>query len=202
MNDAPRTITLALTGASGAQYGLRLLEQLLAADCRVWFLISKAAQMVVATETDAALPGRPAALAAAELIGASGRAVLDAYVIGFEIECRLGTIMNPRHYHERGWHCTSTIGTIGAAAAAAPRLGRSTGTSPHRAARCGAAAATRYCRPLHATHQQRTEGTSRRAHAPVTKCGATGVAALAATLRRRTDRMRAISSRSSHGFAR
>jgi 2-methylcitrate dehydratase PrpD len=31
--------------------------------------------------------------------------------------------MNPRHYHERGWHCTSTIGTIGAAAAAARVLG-------------------------------------------------------------------------------
>jgi len=61
----------------------------------------------------------PAALAAAELVEASGRSVLDAYVIGFEIECRLGATMNPRHYHERGWHCTSSIGTLGAAAAAA-----------------------------------------------------------------------------------
>lgn len=61
----------------------------------------------------------PAALAAGELAHASGRALLDAYVVGFEIECRLGAVMNPRHYHERGWHCTSTLGTIGAAAAAA-----------------------------------------------------------------------------------
>jgi 2-methylcitrate dehydratase PrpD len=61
----------------------------------------------------------PAVLAAGELAGAPGRLLLDAYVIGFEIECRLGTVMNPRHYHERGWHCTSTIGTLGAAAAAA-----------------------------------------------------------------------------------
>jgi 2-methylcitrate dehydratase PrpD len=30
--------------------------------------------------------------------------------------------MNPRHYHERGWHCTSSIGTLGAAAAAARLL--------------------------------------------------------------------------------
>ncbi|MGH9254132.1 MAG: MmgE/PrpD family protein, partial [Vicinamibacterales bacterium] len=65
----------------------------------------------------------PAALAACELTHASGRALLDAYVVGFELECRLGTVMNPRHYHERGWHCTSTIGTIGAAAAAARVLG-------------------------------------------------------------------------------
>ena len=64
----------------------------------------------------------PASLAAAELSGASGRAVLDAYVVGFEIEARLGRLMNPRHY-ERGWHCTSTLGAIGAAAAASRLLG-------------------------------------------------------------------------------
>ena len=63
-----------------------------------------------------------AALAAAEAAGASGRSLLDAYVVGFEIETRLGRAMNPRHY-ERGWHCTSTLGTIGAAAAAARLLG-------------------------------------------------------------------------------
>jgi len=64
----------------------------------------------------------PAALAAAESSGASGRAALDAYVAGFEIEARLGRVMNPRHY-ERGWHCTSTLGSVGAAAAAARLLG-------------------------------------------------------------------------------
>jgi 2-methylcitrate dehydratase PrpD len=67
----------------------------------------------------------PAAFAAGERCGASGRALLEAYVIGFEIECRLGKVMNPRHYHERGWHGTSTIGTVGAAAAAARILGLS-----------------------------------------------------------------------------
>src|SRR5439155_2921107 len=64
----------------------------------------------------------PAILAAGELTRASGAAVLDAYVAGFEVECRLGLVMNPRHYHERGWHCTSSIGTLGAAAAAARLL--------------------------------------------------------------------------------
>lgn len=62
-----------------------------------------------------------AALAAAEVAGGSGRALLDAYCVGFEIEARLGRAMNPRHYR-RGWHCTSTLGTIGAAAAAARLL--------------------------------------------------------------------------------
>jgi len=64
----------------------------------------------------------PAILAAAESEGLSGRAVLDAYVVGFEIEARLGCLMNPRHY-QRGWHCTSTLGTIGAAAAVSRLLG-------------------------------------------------------------------------------
>jgi 2-methylcitrate dehydratase PrpD len=64
----------------------------------------------------------PAALAAGELVDASGRALLEAYVVGFEVECRLGMIMNPRHYHARGWHCTSSIGTLGAAAAASRAL--------------------------------------------------------------------------------
>src|SRR5438552_2715205 len=64
----------------------------------------------------------PSILAAGELTSASGAAVLDAYIVGFEVECRLGLIMNPRHYHERGWHCTSSIGTLGAAAAAARLL--------------------------------------------------------------------------------
>src|SRR6185503_8138558 len=63
-----------------------------------------------------------AALAAGELAGAPGRALLDAWVVGFEIEAVLGRAMNPRHY-QQGWHCTSTLGTIGAAAVAARLLG-------------------------------------------------------------------------------
>ena len=63
-----------------------------------------------------------AGLAAGEAADASGRTLLDAYVVGFEVECALGVVMNPAHY-EQGWHCTSTIGTIGAAAAAARVVG-------------------------------------------------------------------------------
>ena len=59
-----------------------------------------------------------AALAAAEAENATGRTLLDAYVVGFEVEAVLGRVMNRKHY-EQGWHCTATIGTIGAAAAAA-----------------------------------------------------------------------------------
>lgn len=50
-------ITLAITGASGAPYALRLLQCLVAAERDVYVLISKAAQVVMATETDLKLPG-------------------------------------------------------------------------------------------------------------------------------------------------
>lgn len=73
----------------------------------------------------------PAILAAGETTRASGARILDAYVAGFELECRLGIVMNPRHYHERGWHCTSSIGTLGAAAAAAHVLGLDARTVQH-----------------------------------------------------------------------
>ncbi len=47
-----KTIVLALTGASGAQYGARLLDCLLVGGHRVYLLVSKAAQVVISMETD------------------------------------------------------------------------------------------------------------------------------------------------------
>ncbi|MEY8204140.1 MAG: flavin prenyltransferase UbiX [Bermanella sp.] len=54
---AQAPITLAITGASGAPYALRLLQCLVAAQRDVYVLISKAAQVVLATETTLKLPG-------------------------------------------------------------------------------------------------------------------------------------------------
>ena len=53
-----RTITLALTGASGMPYGVRLLECLLAAGQRVFLVYSQAAQLVAKQEMDLTLPAR------------------------------------------------------------------------------------------------------------------------------------------------
>lgn len=53
------TISLAMTGASGAQYGLRLLECLLQAGRRVYLMISAPGQVVIGMETEFKLPGRP-----------------------------------------------------------------------------------------------------------------------------------------------
>lgn len=54
-----KPITLAITGASGAPYALRLLQCLLASDRQVYLLVSKAAQVVLTTETELQVQGTP-----------------------------------------------------------------------------------------------------------------------------------------------
>jgi 2-methylcitrate dehydratase PrpD len=65
----------------------------------------------------------PSTFALGELIGASGRDVLDAYVVGFEVMAKLGRTTQPRHSLDGGWHATGTIGAFGATAACCRLLG-------------------------------------------------------------------------------
>ena len=60
MNGTVEPIALAMTGASGAAYGLRLLEHLIRAGRPVYLMLSKPAQIVIGMETDLKFPGRPA----------------------------------------------------------------------------------------------------------------------------------------------
>lgn len=57
-------ITLAITGASGVAYGLRLLEQLIVAKQNVYLLVSAPALIVIHQETDLKLPSQPKAMQA------------------------------------------------------------------------------------------------------------------------------------------
>jgi 2-methylcitrate dehydratase PrpD len=75
-------------------------------------------QSVYGLLTHPTVPALAGALAVAELTGASGADLLDAYIIGVEVECRIADAINPRHYRD-GFHSTATIGVFGAAAAAA-----------------------------------------------------------------------------------
>jgi flavin prenyltransferase len=59
MRPLPREITLAFAGASGALYGIRLLEQLVKANVQVSLVISPAGHLVIHDETDLELPGNP-----------------------------------------------------------------------------------------------------------------------------------------------
>lgn len=104
-----KTIAVAFTGASGLPYGLRLVDCLLAADCKVQLVYSPAAQIVAKQELDFTLPSRPAeaeALLTARFNAAPGRLMVygqqewfaplasgsnppDAYVI---CPCTMGTL--------------------------------------------------------------------------------------------------------------
>ncbi len=67
-------------------------------------------------------PVASAALALAEHIDANGRQLVDALVLGIDVECRVGNVIYPDHY-DRGWHITGSTGMLGAAAACARLLG-------------------------------------------------------------------------------
>jgi len=58
IQDHQQIISLAITGASGVQYGFRLLEMLLQEKHVVYLMVSKAAQVVIGLETDIKLPAR------------------------------------------------------------------------------------------------------------------------------------------------
>lgn len=63
-----------------------------------------------------------ALLPLAEWRSASGEDLVNAFVAGVEVECRVARAVLPAHY-EVGWHITGTAGAIGAAAACARLLG-------------------------------------------------------------------------------
>lgn len=97
----------------------------------------------------------PAVLALAEYRQLDGRRVMEAFVAGFELACRLGRIVNLSHYSD-GWHATATIGTFAAAAAAANLLRLDATRTAHALGIAGTQAAGlksafgTMCKPLHA----------------------------------------------------
>ncbi|MFQ5898289.1 MAG: MmgE/PrpD family protein [Candidatus Methylomirabilia bacterium] len=117
-------------------------------------------------DTNFAMMGHPsvpvlaAALAAGELALAEGRGLLHAFLLGFEVETSLGEAVNPGHY-ERGWHATSTLGALGAAAAAAKLLGLPVAETRHALAIAASQASGlkenfgTMTKPFHAGHAAR-----------------------------------------------
>jgi len=73
--------------------------------------------------THPTMPPLAASLAVAEMSGGvSGRDFLTAFVTGFEVECKIAESIRPEHY-EKGFHSSGTVGTFGAAVAAAKLIG-------------------------------------------------------------------------------
>ena len=85
-----------------------------------------------------ASPIYPAAMAAAEVTGASGRDLLVAGVLGIEVACRLGRLIVPHFREAMGYfHITNTCGVFGAAAAASRLLGLAPDRIEHALALAG-----------------------------------------------------------------
>src|SRR5687767_5245495 len=117
-------------------------------------------------DVQASLSGHPSApilcptLAVAERAGASGQALVTAFVVGVEVEAKLGRALNPAHY-EVGWHATATCGVFGAAAATAKLLGLSAERTAHALAIAASMASGikanfgTDCKPLHVGHASR-----------------------------------------------
>jgi len=61
----------------------------------------------------------PAAWGMAQVLGKSGRALVEAVICGYEITARIGMALGVSAHRNKGWHATSTAGTFGAAAACA-----------------------------------------------------------------------------------
>lgn len=80
----------------------------------------------LATVIHPTAPVVPALLALAERRRTSGRDLLTAFVLGCEVECRVGLTVSPGHYR-RGWHITSTCGVFGSAAGSGKLLGLDAG---------------------------------------------------------------------------
>ena len=64
----------------------------------------------------------PAVLSLGESLGKSGREILAAFVVGFEVASRVANCLEPAH-SQAGWHTTSTCGVLGAAVACGKILG-------------------------------------------------------------------------------
>ena len=106
-------------------------------------------------------PGSPvisAALATAQASGASGEKFLRGVIVGYEISTRLGEAIMPSHY--KYWHTTGTVGSFGAAAAAATILGANREQFMHALATVGSFASglqqafrsQAMTKPLHGGH--------------------------------------------------
>jgi 2-methylcitrate dehydratase PrpD len=71
--------------------------------------------------THPTIPALASTLAVAEQQHASGERFLEAFLTGFEVECKIAEAIDPEHY-KRGFHSTGTAGTFAGAASAARLL--------------------------------------------------------------------------------
>jgi 2-methylcitrate dehydratase PrpD len=92
--------------------------------------LSTSADRIFGLLTHPTIPPLAAALAVGERQHATGAQVLEAFLTGFEVECKISEAIHPHHY-KKGFHSSGTVGTFGAMAATAKLLGLDAAASAH-----------------------------------------------------------------------
>ncbi|HET8697605.1 MAG TPA: MmgE/PrpD family protein [Gammaproteobacteria bacterium] len=83
--------------------------------------LATSADRIFGLLTHPTVPPLVAALALGERARISGKRFLEAFLTGFEVECKIAEAIHPDHY-KKGFHTSGTVGTFGAAMAAAKLL--------------------------------------------------------------------------------
>lgn len=92
--------------------------------------LATSADRIFGLLTHPTVPPLVAALAVGEPRRVSGGTFLEAFLTGFEVECKIAEAISPAHY-KKGFHSSGTIGTFGAAVATAKLLGLDAGQTAH-----------------------------------------------------------------------
>ena len=83
--------------------------------------LATSADRIFGLLTHPTIPPLVASLALGERLQVSGEGFLEAFLAGFEVECKIAEAIHPDHY-KKGFHTSGTVGTFGAAVAAAKLL--------------------------------------------------------------------------------
>jgi 2-methylcitrate dehydratase PrpD len=83
--------------------------------------LATSADRIFGLLTHPTVPPLVAALAVGEPRRISGGAFLEAFLTGFEVECKIAEAISPAHY-KKGFHSSGTVGTFGAAVATSKLL--------------------------------------------------------------------------------
>ncbi len=106
--------------------------------------LATSADRIFGLLTHPTIPPLVAALAISEQMGerqrVSGQQFLEAFLTGFEVECKIAEAIHPNHYM-KGFHSSGTIGTFGAAVAAAKLMGLDADKTAHALAIAASSAA-------------------------------------------------------------
>lgn len=118
MQMPPKVVTLIITGASGAQYGLRLLEILVQKDIIINLLMSRPGQLVINMETELKVPSRAKDVQTyfTELYGAK-----EGQIRAFEREQWVAPVASGSGVADATVVCPCTTATLSAVAVGASR---------------------------------------------------------------------------------